>query len=137
MGRAVIILRTDADRVKAADWIRRAKDMSRIEFKGPARSLDQNALMWELLTQVAEQITWHGLKLTAEDYKDLLSASLRRELRTVPNMTGDGFVVLGRRTSDMSVAELGELVDLIMAFGAMNGVKFSAHPKDEEKARAA
>jgi hypothetical protein len=43
----------------------------------------------------------------------------------VPGIDG-GFVVLGLRTSQMSVAEMAELQTLIEAFGAQQGVRFSA-----------
>jgi len=137
MGRAVLTLYGDAERAKAALWLAKAPPLTRVEFKGPARSTDQNALMWELLTQLADQHRWHGIKLTAEDYKDLLTASLRREVRTVPNTDGTGFVVLGMRTSDMSREEMSNLIDLIYAFATRVGVTFSAAPVSPDKSAEA
>lgn len=40
----------------------------------PTRNLEQNALMWCLLDCMAKQTDWHGNKLNAEEWKDLLSA---------------------------------------------------------------
>ncbi|WP_406850113.1 recombination protein NinB [Chromobacterium phragmitis] len=87
------------------------------------RNLSQNAAMWAALTDISEQLDWYGNKLTAEEWKDLLTASLRRT-KVVPNIDGSGFAILGQRTSDMSVREMGELLELIHAFGAEKGVKF-------------
>jgi hypothetical protein len=42
----------------------------------------------------------------------------------VPGIDG-GFVVLGQSTKKMSKAELGELMELIEAFGAQRGVRFA------------
>ncbi|OBU85544.1 hypothetical protein MY55_15950 [Chromobacterium subtsugae] len=87
------------------------------------RNLSQNAAMWAALTDVSEQLDWYGNKLTPEEWKDLLTAGLRKT-KVVPNLDGSGFVILGRRTSDMSIREMGELLELIYAFGAERGVKF-------------
>lgn len=89
----------------------------------PTRSLEQNALMWALLTDIANQVPWHGIKLSAEEYKDLLSAGLVKS-KAVPNIEGNGFVILGQRTSTMTKREFSELCELIHAFGAQHGVIF-------------
>lgn len=88
----------------------------------PTRSLDQNALMWPLLEDIARQVEWYGNRLTADEWKDVLTAALRKE-KVVPGING-GFVVLGQRTSKMGKREFSELVDLIYAFGAERGVRF-------------
>jgi hypothetical protein len=86
------------------------------------RSLDQNALLWPLLTDISQQVEWYGRRLTQYEWKDVFSASLRKS-KVVPGLDG-GFVVLGQRTSVMPKHEFSELIDLIYAFGAEHGVKF-------------
>lgn len=134
MARALVTIRCRADRDRLKAWIDSAPDLSRVELKGPARTGDQNALMWELLTQLAVKFRWHGMKLSPDDYKDLISAGLKREVRMVPNIDGTGFVSLGQRTSDMSVPEMSDLIELIYAFAAREGVTFSAPPSQERAA---
>ena len=95
-----------------------------IEVKEMTRSVEQNARLWALLTDVSNQVNWYGNKLTPEEWKDVFTASLKRH-KTVPGIDG-GFVVLGMRTSKMSVREMGELMELIEAFGANHGVRFTA-----------
>ena len=112
-------------RPAAIEAVRNAPDGYLMTLQPPKRSLEQNAKLWAMLTDVAAQVVWYGLKLTAEDWKDVLSASLRKEMRTVPNVDGNGLVVLGMRTSQMSMRELGELIELIYAFGASHEVKWS------------
>lgn len=87
------------------------------------RTLEQNSLLWALLTEVSEQVVWHGRKLTPENWKDIFSASLKK-MDVVPNLDGDGFVILGQSTSKMTVSQLADLITLIQAFGAENGVVF-------------
>jgi hypothetical protein len=50
---------------------------------------------------------------------------MKREVRMVPNLDGNGFVSLGRSSSDLSKDEMGDLLELIHAFGARHGVVFS------------
>jgi hypothetical protein len=84
--------------------------------------------MWARLTDIAEQVLWHGQRLSAPDWKDLLSAGLKREIRAVPNIDGDGFVMLGLRTSAMTVGEMNDFIAFCEAFGARQGVVFSGEP---------
>lgn len=121
MGRATLILRSAADRSKAADWAWRAQDGTRVEFKSSARTLPQNARMWAMLTRIAEAVVWHGQKLSADDWKDVFTAALRRA-RVVPGLDAGSFVPLGMRTSDMTRSEMGDLMELIQAFAAERGV---------------
>lgn len=98
-----------------------------MRIEEPTRNLEQNALMWELLSKLAKQIDWHGHKLTGEEWKDVLTASLKGQ-RAVPAIDS-GFVILGTRTSKMSKREFSDLIELIYAFGTQQGVKFDATAK--------
>jgi hypothetical protein len=98
------------------------------------RSAQANALMWVRLHELAEQVTWHGIRLSPEEFKDLLSAGLMKS-KAVPNIDGDGFVIVGQRTSKMSIAQMNELITLIEVFGSERNVKFSADPRQIEAAR--
>ncbi len=124
MSRAVLILTDKATRQRAATWCLNAPAGCRVEFKEAKRTTDQNALMWASLTEIARQVEWHGLKLSADDWKLMLMAGLNQEMRLVPNIEGNGFVNLGRSSSDLSKAEMGDLIELIFAFGAKHGVVF-------------
>lgn len=125
MSRAVLILHRQSDRDRAASWVRQAPWGTRITFQEARRTTDQNARMWAMLTEVARQVKWHGQRLSADDWKLVFLSALKQELRIVPNLDGTGFVQLGRSSSDLSVAEMGDLMDLIAAFGAREGVTFA------------
>ena len=87
------------------------------------RSLEQNRMLWATLGEIANQVNWYGQKLTAEEWKWVLSASLKKQ-RAVPGIDG-GFVVLGQSTSKMTIAEMSEMIELAVAFGAQQGVVFN------------
>lgn len=122
MGLALIILDSTANREKAAHWIAKAPTGTRVEFKATKRSLDQNAKMWAMLTEIAQQVEWYGQRLSPDDWKDVFTASLRRT-RVVPGLDAGTFVPLGMRTSDMSKQEFSDLIELMHAFAAERGVQ--------------
>jgi hypothetical protein len=124
MSRALVILNSKADRQKVANWAMKLPSGTRVEFKEAKRTSDQNARFWAMLTDVATQLTWHGQKLSTDDWKLIFLDALKRELRIVPNITGNGFVNLGRSSSDLTKAEFSDLIEIIMAFGAEHGVQF-------------
>src|ERR1700744_6555533 len=123
MPRAIVEIKARADRNLIAAWANNVPEGTTVEFRAPRRSLDQNALMWSLLGQISKSVDWYGQKLSSEDWKDVLTASLRRT-RVVPGIDAGTFVPLGMRTSQMTKEEISELIELIYAFGAERDVKF-------------
>ena len=95
-----------------------------LELRPEKRSDAQNRRLWSMLTDISEQVEWHGHRLTAEEWKDVFSAALKRT-KVVPGLDG-GFVVCGQSTSKMTKAEMCELQELMEAFGADKGVRFTA-----------
>ncbi len=95
-----------------------------LEVRQEKRSDAQNRRLWAMLADISAQVDWYGQKLTSEEWKDVLSASLKRT-KVVPGLDG-GFVVCGQSTSRMTRAEMCELQELMEAFGAQKGVKFRA-----------
>lgn len=132
MSRLTRALWTDYDRSEVARWLAAAPQGSRVEIKAPQRSTDQNARMWAALSDIATQLPYHGIKLATGDWKLLFLDALKREVRMVPNLDGNGFVSLGRSSSDLSKAEMSDLLELIAAFGANHGVVF--HDQQSEAA---
>ncbi len=123
MSRALLQIKSDAERNQIATWARNVPVGTTVEFRAPRRSNDQNNLLWSLLTQVSTQVDWYGTKLSNEDWKDVLTASLRRT-RVVPGIDAGTFVPLGMRTSQMTKQELADLIELILAFGTEQNVQF-------------
>jgi hypothetical protein len=87
------------------------------------RSGDQNALLWAVLTDVAQQVEWYGKRLEKEDWKEVFSAAWKQQ-DVMPGING-GFVVMGVRTSKMTKPEFAELIEIIYAFGTEQNVKWS------------
>lgn len=96
---------------------------------GNTRRTVQNERMWAMLHDVSRQVTWYGSKLTAEEWKDVFTAALKKS-KVVPGIDG-GFVVLGQRTSRMTIKQMSELITLMFAFGAEQRVVWT-DPKYRE-----
>ena len=122
MSNRFFILAHAEARKRAASAIMDAPDGYIVRITEPTRSLESNALLWVLLGEVSKQVEWYGSKLTAEEWKDVFSASLKKQ-KVVPALDG-GFVVCGQRTSKMTKSEFSDLIELIQAFGAERGVNF-------------
>ena len=48
----------------------------------------------------------------------------------VPNMGGNGFVNLGRSSSQLTISEMSDMIELMNAWGANNGVTWT-EPKGQ------
>lgn len=125
MSRALITIHRETDRQRIAAWAAQAPFGTRVEFKATKRSIPQNDRFWAMLTDLAQQLPWHGIKLRPDDWKLIFLDALKREQRLVPNIDGDGFVNLGRSSSDLSKEEMSDLMELIAEFGARHDVKFN------------
>lgn len=141
MTRAVRTIHTNEDRDQIARWARNVEVGTVVEFRKKSRSTEQNAKLWAMLGEVAEQVVWYGQKLDADDWKDLFTAALRNA-RVVPGIDKGSYVPLGMRTSQMTIAEMSDLIELIHAFGAdpEHPVKFkddNSNPGPEPSSPAA
>ena len=123
MAKQFFIIAHDTARQRAASAVMSAPEGFIVEIKEPNRSLEQNSKLWALLHDLSVQVNWHGNKLTEENWKDILSAALKQQ-KVVPGIDGN-FVVLGQRTSKMNKKDFSELLELIYAFGAQQGVTWS------------
>lgn len=98
----------------------------------PRRTLDQNAKLWPMLSDVARHVPMviNGREVMAapEDWKDVFTAALRREQRMAQGIDG-GLVILGARTSKMNKSEFADLIELIYSHGAEHGVHWSEPAK--------
>jgi len=123
---ATLILATPEIRAKACRWIMAAPDRSRLRLDEPKRSLDQNAKFHAMLTELtAQKPTLNGVKMDADSWKLVLLQALGTEMRMLPTLDGDGWFPMGHRSSRLSVRQFSDLVELLYAYGAKEGIVFS------------
>lgn len=129
MSRALVIIRGQADRARISAWASQARYGTRVEFKETRRSLPQNARMWAMLTDIATQAQHNGRKYTPDQWKVLFMHACGREVQFLPALDGSTFIPWGSRSSDLSKAEMTDLIEFMFKWGAENGVKF----KDDQE----
>lgn len=140
-GRPQIVLDGRAKRELAVAWISKAPTGTRVEFKAPKRNIAQNDRFWAMLTDVARQRAINGRKYTVDDWKVMFLAAyaetVGQEIRHLPAIHRAGMVSCGRSSSDLSVKEMSEVIELMFTWGAENGIVWSDPKLKQEQERAA
>ena len=97
------------------------------------RTLEQNAKLWAMLGDISRQVQWpvNGVMqhLDAEDWKSLMTAAARQEVRMAAGIDG-GVVMLGVSTKRMTVRELGDVIECMYAFGVDKDITWT-EPKGQ------
>lgn len=91
------------------------------------RTSDQNAAQWPILQAFADQLMWpvngQMSRLTADEWKDILTAAFRQEVPRVAMGLNGGMVMLGQRTSKFKRNEWGAWMEFLNATASHRGVK--------------
>ena len=124
MSRALLVLNTAEIRQKAMMWLTKAPLGTRVEFKGPKRTLDQNDRMWAMLTDIADQAEHNGRKHNTNYWKALFMDELGHEVEHAPSLYGERTVPISQSSSDLSKAEMSDMIELMFAWGSLNNIVF-------------
>jgi hypothetical protein len=85
----------------------------------PTRTLDQNAAQWPYLEAFAEQLEWpingQMTKITADDWKDILTCAFRNESPRVAMGLSGGMVLLGQRTSKFNKKDFSDWMEFLVS----------------------
>lgn len=125
MSRHLLTLNSSADRDRARRYVAAAPNGTRVEFKAEKRSLPQNDRMWAMLTDIAAQKEHGGRRYTPDKWKVLFMHACGREVQFIPALDGTSFIPWGQSSSDLSKAEMSELIEFMFSWGAENGVVFA------------
>ena len=119
-----VILASDRQRHIARHLIDAAPDRAVMTIKPEKRSLDQNAKMWAMLSDVS-RATPQGRAHTPEMWKALFMQACGHEIRFLHSIIDDLPFPVGFRSSEMSKRQMADLITFIEAWGTENGVKWS------------
>lgn len=118
----IFVMAHDEARRRALAAVAQAPAGWRITVEPPKRSLDQNAALHALLTEVAERCEWAGRRWDLDTWKRLLVGAWSRAINDpvllLPALDGAGVEVVFRRTSTMTKRECSELLEFINAWCA-------------------
>lgn len=103
-----------------------------VTISEPTRSLEQNAKLHAMLTDVSRQSMFMGKKRSVEFWKGLFVSGWQiatgQSPEIVPGLEGE-FINIRESTSRMSVRKLAGVIEYVDAYCAMNDIKLSAGEK--------
>jgi hypothetical protein len=125
MKQIYVLVHPEARR-RAGAAVMAAPDGYVVRLSPPTRTLEQNAAQWPVLGAIAAQLLWpvngEMVRLTDEEFKDILTAGFRRENVRVAQGVDGGMVMLGSRTSKFKKSEFSEWLEYLHWFCAERGV---------------
>lgn len=125
--RKYFILAHNVARSNAKTAIDESPDGYAVEIKPITRSLAQNAKLHALISDIARNLEWAGTKRDVETWKRLLTAAWLRArgepIEMLPALDGHGVDIVFRRTSELTVNEMIELIEYIQAWAVGAGVE--------------
>lgn len=126
MDKCVFVLAHDVARMRAIEAVRNAPNGYAVVIQESNRTLDQNAAQWPILAAFSEQLQWpvngHHVRMTDQEWKDVLSAGFKKEqVRLAMGLDG-GVVMLGQRTSQFGKKKFSEWLEFLHATAAQRGV---------------
>lgn len=134
---------TPGKRDEAHAWVERALRLWQpgspyvLEIKEPSRSLEQNAAMWGLLAQITKQRPEHnGRQMTSDLWKAVFMDALGHEADYVGSLDGKRIFPLGFRSSHLTKAQMSDLIELMLAWSAEQGLTIEHFDGHEHRAAA-
>lgn len=107
----------------------------------PGRTPPQNRTFHDLCDDIAKaRPHWNGLRMTPEDWKNLLIVSHAKategetdamNIRLVPDLEGGGLVQLRESTARMSKARATSLIDYVIAWATTQGIAITVPNRDQ------
>lgn len=120
----VVILRGLEQRAIAANLIRIAPQDAVVTIKEGTRTLDQNAKLWAMLSDISRHKP-EGRVMTAENWKAAFMSALGHEILWQPGIDSGPPFPAGFRSSRLSKAQMGDLITFIQEYGDRHGVRWS------------
>lgn len=111
-------------RERAKRLIDQAPEGYVMKVGAPTRTDEQNRKLWPMLEDLRRQVP--GLeRFSREDMKLRFLNQLGAELRFLPEIEGEGLFPVGLRSSTLTKEQFSGLIELIYAYGAKHGVKWT------------
>lgn len=119
-----VILRGLEQRALACGMVNAAPVDAVVTIKPAARSMDQNAKLWAMLSDIARSKP-EGRVMTAEMWKAAMMNALGHEILWQPGIDNGPPFPAGFRSSRLSKEQMGDLITFISEYGDRHGVKWS------------
>lgn len=110
-------------RERAKKIIDHAPEGWTVTVEAPRRTLDQNDMLWSLLTDISVAKPM-GRRHTPDDWKAIAMNACGWECQFVEGLDGRPFP-LGFRSSKMTKPQMSNLIEWLLAFGSEHGVRWT------------
>lgn len=127
-----IILRGPSQRALAKQIIDRAPQDAVVRISEPTRSLDQNAKLWAMLSDISRAKP-EGRMHTPEVWKSLFMHACGHAVQFEHGLDGQPFPV-GFRSSRLTKAQMSDLIEFIAEYGSRYNVNWSEPVMEESPA---
>lgn len=117
------ILRGPAQRAFAKQLIDKAPDNAVVRVSAPTRSLDQNAKMHAMLSDLSRAKP-EGRRHTPDVWKAIMMQACGHASQFEFGLDGQPFP-LGFRSSRLTVSQMSDLIEFMYAYGAEHDVRWS------------
>lgn len=119
-----VIIRSDVQRILAKGLIEAAPVDAVVTIREGTRTLDQNARMWAMLSDIARAKP-EGRHMPPEVWKAAFMSALGHEIVWQPGIEDAPPFPAGFRTSRLSKRMFADLITFIAAYGDRHGVEWS------------
>lgn len=110
-------------RAYAAAALAQAPDRAVVSITAEKRTTPQNAKMWAMLQDVARAEP-EGRKWTSDTWKAAFMQSLGHQCAFAEGLDGSGPFPVGFRSSNLSVPQMRDLIEVIYEYGSRHGVEW-------------
>lgn len=118
-----VILAGSSQRAFAKSLIDAAPQDAVVNVREPARSLDQNAKLWAMLSDISRAAP-EDRRWTTDVWKAAFMHALGHEVQWQPGLNGQPFPV-GYRSSRLTKEQFGDLITMVQEYGDRHGVTWT------------
>lgn len=129
------ILRGDVQRAFAKKLIDKAPLNAVVTIREATRSLDQNAKLWAMLSDVSRAKP-EGRRWTPETWKCAFMHVLGHQVQFCQGLDDSGPFPLGFRSSRLTVRQMADLITTVQEYGDRFGVAWSDDWSIQERGAA-
>lgn len=123
-----VILGSKFARERAKSLIDKAPEGFVATVAAPKRSLDQNDLFWQMLTDISVAMPM-GQRYTPEEWKPRIMQACGWECQFLPGILDGHPFPVGFRSSELTKKQMSALIDWMQAWGSEQGIPWT-HEKD-------
>lgn len=128
-------------RAMAVAHVEAVPDGYTVEIRPPRRSDAASEHMHAKLGDISKQVQWCGAWLSKDDWKRVATAMLKKDkfVRDVDadGQPGNGLIVIGAQTRDMTNKEINLVIDWCDWFGAQHNVVWTVPARFRDQRESA